>query len=159
MTCSKDDPLLVLLLAFKLEETPFGQLSYTRIYQLAWPCYQGMFKKGNPIVNVNDGKKIKLARIVRMHSDEMEEIDEAHAGDVVAMFGIDCRSMDTFSDGPMNLAMSSMFVPEPVMSLAVKPAEANMHNNFAKALTNLQRRTLHYVLRLIPKQRRRYSVV
>ena len=93
-----------------------------------------MLKKGNPIVNVNDGKKIKLARIVRMHSDEMEEIDEAHAGDVVAMFGIDCRSMDTFSDGPMNLAMSSMFVPEPVMSLAVKPAEAKMQNGFAKAL-------------------------
>ena len=125
VTCSKDDPLLAL--AFKLEETPFGQLTYMRIYQ-------GMLKKGNPIVNVNDGKKIKLARIVRMHSDEMEEIDEAHAGDVVAMFGIDCRSMDTFSDGPMNLAMSSMFVPEPVMSLAVKPAEAKMQNGFAKAL-------------------------
>ena len=124
--CSKDDPLLAL--AFKLEETQFGQLTYMRVYQ-------GMLKKGNPIVNVNDGKKIKLARIVRMHSDEMEEIDEAHAGDVVAMFGIDCRSMDTFSDGPMNLAMSSMFVPEPVMSLAVKPAEAKMQNNFAKALT------------------------
>jgi elongation factor G len=93
-----------------------------------------MLKKGNAIVNVNDGKKIKLARIVRMHSDEMQEIDEAHAGDVVAMFGIDCRSMDTFSDGNMDLAMSSMFVPEPVMSLAVKPRETKMQNNFAKAL-------------------------
>ena len=70
-----------------------------------------------------------------MHSNEMEDIDEAHAGDVVAMFGIDCRSMDTFSDGDMNLAMSSMFVPEPVMSLAVKPANTKMQNNFAKALT------------------------
>ncbi|KAL7532101.1 hypothetical protein ACHAXR_005264 [Thalassiosira sp. AJA248-18] len=126
VNCNKDDPLLAL--AFKLEETPFGQLTYMRIYQ-------GMLKKGNPIVNVNDGKKIKLARIVRMHSSDMEEIDEAHAGDVVAMFGIDCRSMDTFSGGNMNLAMSTMFVPEPVMSLAVKPAEAKMQNNFAKALT------------------------
>ena len=124
--CNKDDPLLAL--AFKLEETPFGQLTYMRVYQ-------GMLKKGNPIVNVNDGKKIKLARIVRMHSDEMEDIDEAHAGDVVAMFGIDCRSMDTFSDGNMDLAMSTMFVPEAVMSLAVKPAETKMQNNFAKALT------------------------
>eukprot|EP00984_Skeletonema_dohrnii_P006719 scaffold2398_cov94-Skeletonema_dohrnii-CCMP3373.AAC.2 len=126
VSCSKDDPLLAL--AFKLEETQFGQLTYMRIYQ-------GMLKKGNQIHNVNDGKKIKLARIVRMHSNDMEEIDEAHAGDVVAMFGIDCRSMDTFSDGDMNLAMSSMFVPEPVMSLAVKPAETKMQNNFAKALT------------------------
>ena len=71
------NPLLAL--AFKLEETQFGQLTYMRIYQ-------GMLKKGNHIVNVNDGKKIKLARIVRMHSDEMEEIDEAHAGDVVAIW-------------------------------------------------------------------------
>ena len=65
----------------------------------------------------------------------MEEIDEASAGDVVAMFGVDCRSMDTFSDGGLNLAMSTMFVPEPVMSLAVKPANNKMQNNFAKALT------------------------
>eukprot|EP00579_Thalassiosira_antarctica_P002505 CAMPEP_0201874418 /NCGR_PEP_ID=MMETSP0902-20130614/6683_1 /ASSEMBLY_ACC=CAM_ASM_000551 /TAXON_ID=420261 /ORGANISM="Thalassiosira antarctica, Strain CCMP982" /LENGTH=758 /DNA_ID=CAMNT_0048401289 /DNA_START=12 /DNA_END=2288 /DNA_ORIENTATION=+ len=126
VTGSKDDPLLAL--AFKLEETQYGQLTYMRVYQ-------GMLKKGNPIVNVNDGKKIKLARIVRMHSDDMEEIDEAHAGDVVAMFGVDCRSMDTFSDGNMDLAMSTMFVPEPVMSLAIKPSESKMHNNFAKALT------------------------
>jgi elongation factor G len=69
-----------------------------------------------------------------MHSDDMEEIDEAGAGEVVAMFGIDCRSMDTFSDGSMDLAMSSMFVPEPVMSLAIKPANSKMQNNFAKAL-------------------------
>jgi len=121
-----EDPLLAL--AFKLEETPFGQLTYMRIYQ-------GSLKKGNLIVNTSDGKKIKLARIVRMHSDDMEDIEEAGAGEVVAMFGVDCRSMDTFSDGPMNLAMSSMFVPEPVMSLSIKPADANkMQNNFAKAL-------------------------
>ena len=51
------------------------------------------------------------------------------------MFGIDCRSMDTFSDGNMNLAMSSMFVPEPVMSLAIKPANNKMQGNFGKALS------------------------
>eukprot|EP00979_Chaetoceros_neogracilis_P006824 scaffold1388_cov267-Chaetoceros_neogracile.AAC.61 len=120
-----DDSLLAL--AFKLEETQFGQLTYMRIYQ-------GTLKKGGQIVNVNDGKKIKLARIVRMHSNDMEEIDQAVAGEVVAMFGIDCRSMDTFSDGSMNLAMSSMFVPEPVMSLAIKPANGKMQTNFGKAL-------------------------
>jgi len=77
---------------------------------------------------------VKLSRIVRMHADDMEEITEAGAGEVVAMFGIDCKSMDTFSDGAMNLAMASMFVPEPVMSLSVKPAKTTMQNNFAKAL-------------------------
>ncbi len=130
VTGKNDDPLLAL--AFKLEETPFGQLTYMRIYQ-------GMLKKGNSITNVNDGKKIKLARIVRMHSDDMEEIDEAGAGEVVAMFGVDCRSMDTFSDGNMDLAMSSMFVPDPVMSLAIKPANAKMQGNFGKALAKFSK--------------------
>lgn len=125
VTAKSADPLLAL--AFKVDETQFGQLTYMRIYQ-------GALKKGNTIVNVNDGKKVKLSRIVRMHSDEMEEITEAGAGEVVAMFGIDCRSMDTFSDGNMNLAMSTMFVPEPVMSLSVKPKKNTMQNAFSKAL-------------------------
>jgi len=125
VTCKDDDPLLAL--AFKLDETPFGQLTYMRIYQ-------GSLNKGNFITNVNDGKKVKLGRIVRMHSDDMEDIEHAGSGEVVAMFGVQCKSMDTFSDGPQNLVMSSMFVPEPVMSLSVKPAESSMRNNFAKAL-------------------------
>ncbi|KAI2504673.1 Elongation factor Tu GTP binding domain [Fragilaria crotonensis] len=122
----------LLALAFKLEETNFGQLTYMRVYQ-------GKLKKGQVITNVSDGKKIKLARIVRMHSDDMEEIDEAVAGEVVAMFGVDCKSMDTFSDGAMNLAMSSMFVPEPVMSLAVKPKKKDMQDAFAKALNKFSK--------------------
>lgn len=125
VTCKDEDPLLAL--AFKLEETQFGQLTYMRIYQ-------GMLKKGMFITNVSTGKKSKLGRIVRMHSDEMEDIVEAHSGSVVAMFGIDCRSMETFSDGPTNFVMSSMFIPEPVMSLAIKPKEQGMRNSFSKAL-------------------------
>eukprot|EP00977_Amphora_coffeiformis_P029460 scaffold40823_cov191-Amphora_coffeaeformis.AAC.2 len=125
VTGKDDDPLLAL--AFKLDETPFGQLTYMRIYQ-------GSLKKGNFVTNVTDGKRIKLSRIVRMHSDDMEDITEAGAGEVVAMFGIDCRSMDTFTDGDTALAMSSMFVPEPVMSISIKPANNTMQNNFAKAL-------------------------
>jgi elongation factor G len=125
ISAKDEDPLLAL--AFKLDETQFGQLTYMRIYQ-------GHLAKGKMITNVNDGKKVKLSRIVRMHSDDMEEISYAGAGEVVAMFGVDCRSMDTFSDGPMNLAMSSMYIPEPVMSLAVKPAKTQMQNSFAKAI-------------------------
>jgi elongation factor G len=125
VTAKDDAPLLAL--AFKLDETQFGQLTYMRIYQ-------GHLAKGKLITNVNDGRKVKLSRIVRMHSDDMEEISYAGAGEVVAMFGVDCRSMDTFSDGAMNLAMSTMFVPEPVMSLSVKPVQQTMQNNFAKAI-------------------------
>jgi elongation factor G len=117
----------LLALAFKLEETPFGQLTYMRIYQ-------GTLKKGMFITNVNDKKKMKVPRIVRMHSDEMQDIAEAKAGEVVAMFGVDCRSMDTFSDGGTNLVMSSMYVPEAVMSLAIKPKNSLKMDAFAKAL-------------------------
>jgi elongation factor G len=98
----KEDPLLAL--AFKLDETQYGQLTYMRIYQ-------GTMKRGNSITNVSSGKKVKLARMVRMHSNDMEEIDGAAAGEVVAMFGVDCRSMDTFSEGDRSLIMSTMFVP------------------------------------------------
>jgi elongation factor G len=102
ITGKDEDSLLAL--AFKLDETQYGQLTYMRVYQ-------GMLKKGNSITNVSTGKKVKLSRIVRMHSDDMEEIDSAGSGEVVAMFGIDCKSMDTFSDGGMNIVMSSMYVP------------------------------------------------
>jgi len=102
VTGSSDDPLLAL--AFKLDETQYGQLTYMRIYQ-------GKLQKGNSITNCNTGKKVKLARIVRMHADEMEEINGAGSGEVVAMFGVECSSMDTFSDGNTNLIMRSMYVP------------------------------------------------
>lgn len=117
----------LLALAFKLEETPFGQLTYVRLYQ-------GTLFKGQRITNVRDGKTIKLARIVRMHSNEMEDIESATSGDVVAMFGVDCRSMDTLSDGPTHLVLSSMYVPDPVMSLSVRPKESGKQMQFGKAL-------------------------
>ncbi|OWM80153.1 hypothetical protein CDL15_Pgr019317 [Punica granatum] len=101
-------------LAFKLEEGRFGQLTFLRIYE-------GVIRKGDFIINVNTGKKLKVPRLVRMHSDEMEDIQEAHAGQIVAVFGVDCASGDTFTDGSVRYTMTSMNVPEPVMSLAVSP--------------------------------------
>jgi elongation factor G len=121
-------------------------LTYMRIYQ-------GMLKKGNYITNVNDGRKIKLSRIVRMHSDDMEDITEAGSGEVVAMFGVDCKSMDTFSDGSMNFALSSMFVPEPVMSLSVKPKDNNLQNQFAKALSKFTKEDPTLRIRYDPETR------
>ncbi|KAF3332660.1 elongation factor G [Carex littledalei] len=119
-------------LAFKLEEGRFGQLTYLRIYN-------GVIRKGNFIINVNTGKKLKVPRLVRMHSDEMEDIQEAHAGQIVAVFGVDCASGDTFTDGSVKYTMTSMNVPEPVMSLAVTPVSKDSGGQFSKALNRFQR--------------------
>ncbi|XP_042503566.1 elongation factor G-1, mitochondrial-like, partial [Macadamia integrifolia] len=119
-------------LAFKLEEGRFGQLTYLRIYE-------GVIRKGDFIININTGKKIKVPRLVRMHSDEMEDIQEAHAGQIVAVFGVDCASGDTFTDGSVKYTMTSMSVPEPVMSLAVSPVSKDSGGQFSKALNRFQR--------------------
>ncbi|CAA3029635.1 elongation factor G-2, mitochondrial [Olea europaea subsp. europaea] len=122
-------------LAFKLEEGRFGQLTYLRIYE-------GVVKKGDFIVNVNTGKKVKIPRLVRMHSNEMEDIQQAHAGQIVAVFGVDCASgitCDTFTDGSVRYTMTSMSVPEPVMSLAVSAVSKDSGGNFSKALNRFQK--------------------
>ena len=69
------------------------------------------------------------------------------------MFGVDCKSMDTFSDGSMNLALSSMFVPEPVMSLSVKPKDNNLQNQFAKALSKFTKEDPTLRIRYDPETR------
>jgi elongation factor G len=127
VTLESDPEKPLVMLAFKLEDGRFGQLSYLRIYQ-------GTLTKGKEIVNTRTGKKHKVGRLVRMHSDEMEDIDTAAAGDIVAMFGIDCNSGDTFTDGELSVAMTSMFVPEPVISLTVTPKDNKAQVNMSKAL-------------------------
>ena len=125
-----DKPLL--LLAFKLEDTRFGQLTYMRVYQ-------GVVNKGDFIINTRTGKKLKVPRLVYMHADDMEDIDKVSAGDIVAIFGVDCASGDSFTDGKINYAMSSMFVPDPVMSLAIAPKEQSAGGNFTKALQKFRK--------------------
>ncbi len=114
-------------LAFKLEDGRFGQLSYVRVYQ-------GQLKKGMEVTNTRTGKRHKVGRLVRMHSDDMEDIEESDPGDIVAMFGIDCNSGDTFTDGEVNYAMSSMFVPDAVISLTITPKDSKGQTNMSKAL-------------------------
>jgi len=114
-------------LAFKLEDGRFGQLTYMRVYQ-------GGIKKGDMITNMSNGKRVKVPRLVRMHADQMHDIEEVGPGQIVALFGIDCASGDTFTDGSVNVTMTSMFVPEPVIELAVSPKEKSGQVNFSKAL-------------------------
>jgi elongation factor G len=118
--------------AFKLDEGRYGQLTYMRIYQ-------GTVKKGDFIFNSRDGKKIKVPRLVKMHSNEMADIDQASAGDIVALFGVDCYSGDTFTDGESELTMTSMHVPEAVISLAVAPKAKENAANFSKALQKFRK--------------------
>jgi elongation factor G len=118
-------------LAFKLEEGKYGQLTYLRVYQ-------GRLKKGGYITNVKTNKKVKVARLVRMHSEEMEDVDEVGPGEICATFGIDCSSGDTFSDGTTQIAMSSMFVPDAVISLSITPKSKDVAN-FSKAINRFQK--------------------
>ena len=126
------DSLPFVGLAFKLEESPFGQLTYIRVYQ-------GQLRKGLFLYNARTDKKIKINRIVRMHSNEMEEVTSISAGEICAVFGVDCASGDTFTDGQLGYSMTSMFVPEPVISLSIKPKQSKDSANFSKAIARFQR--------------------
>jgi elongation factor G len=139
-----DSEMPLVMLAFKLEVSRYGQLTYVRVYQ-------GQLNKGDTIVNTRTGKEVKAGRLVRMHADEMEEIDSATAGDIVALFGIDCASGDTFTDGRVRYAMTSMHVPAPVISLAVKPKDKKAEMNLSKALTRFTKEDPTFKVYLDPE--------
>ncbi|ABS27013.1 elongation factor G [Anaeromyxobacter sp. Fw109-5] len=130
LTIDNDKPTVAL--AFKLEDGRYGQLTYLRIYQ-------GRLSRDMFITNMRTKKDHRVGRLVRMHSDEMEDIDAAGSGDIVAMFGIECNSGDTFTDGKVKLNMTSMHVPDPVISLSIKPADSKSEANMGKALRRFTR--------------------
>jgi elongation factor G len=125
LASDSEKPLVAL--AFKLEDGQYGQLTYVRVYQ-------GGLAKGATIINSRTGKKVKIGRLVRMHADQMEEIDAIPAGYIGALFGIECASGDTFLSPEVNYTMTSMFVPKPVISLAIVPKDNKSETNMSKAL-------------------------
>jgi len=131
-------------LAFKLEEGQYGQLTYMRIYQ-------GKIKRGDTITNVNTGKPVKVPRLVKMHSNEMEEIAEAGVGEICAMFGVDCHSGNTFTTQNTKLVMSRMHVPDPVISLSLTQTKKEQSSNFGKALQKFQKEDPTFRVKMDPE--------
>ncbi|MBF0206112.1 MAG: elongation factor G [Oligoflexia bacterium] len=125
-----DNTLPLVAMAFKITEDPFGQLTYTRIYQ-------GTLTKGDTLYNTRTGKKVRVGRIVRMHADERDNIDSAGAGDIIAMVGVDCASGDTFvgNDDIMHISCEGMFVPDPVIELSVKSKDKEHLARMSKGLS------------------------
>lgn len=118
-------------MAFKITDEQFGQLTYTRMYQ-------GLLKKGDTIWNTRTGKKVRVGRIVRMHSNDRENIDESGAGDIVALIGVDCASGDTFvsDENYLHVSCEGMHIPVSVIELSIK---AKDKDNQAKMSKGLQR--------------------
>lgn len=119
-------------LAFKLTLEAFGQLTYTRIYS-------GTLKPGDTVYNSRTGQKVQIGRVVRMHANKREEVKVAQAGDIVALLGVDCASGDTFSTGEPLVSLERMFVPEPVITLAITPKKQEDSDRLSKAFHRFQR--------------------
>ncbi|XP_062988113.1 elongation factor G, mitochondrial [Elgaria multicarinata webbii] len=129
----RDNSLPFLGLAFKLEAGRFGQLTYIRVYQ-------GMLKKSDNIYNTRTRKRVRVQRLVRLHADVMEDVEQVYAGDICALFGIDCASGDTFTDkSSTDLSMESIHVPDPVISVAMKPSNKNDLDKFSKGINRFTR--------------------
>ncbi|MBC7660664.1 MAG: elongation factor G [Chitinophagaceae bacterium] len=119
-------------MAFKIADENFGQLTYTRVYQ-------GTLKKGETYYNPRMGKSQRVGRLVRMHSNDREDVDIAYAGDIIAMVGVECASGDTYCSEGINVTMEKMFVPEPVIELAIKPAKQEDLVKLSKALNRFMK--------------------
>ncbi|MCC9599093.1 elongation factor G [Stieleria sp. JC731] len=119
-------------MGFKIVDDPFGQLTFMRIYQ-------GKIEKGGTYVNQRTGRSERFSRIVRMHSDKREEIDSAEAGDIVAIMGIDAASGDTYGASRDQCTLESMFVPDPVIKIAVAPKSRGDGDKMGKALQRFRK--------------------
>ncbi len=125
-----DAPLVAM--AFKLVEESFGQVTYMRVYQ-------GTLNKGTFYYNSRQKKRARISRILRVHSDQKEDIDSATAGDIVAVMGIECATGDTYCAEGTNLSLESIFAAEPVIDLSINPNKRADYDKLSKALNRFMR--------------------
>jgi elongation factor G len=129
---SSDPTKPLVCMAFKTVVEQFGQLTFTRLYQ-------GKIVKGDSYINTRTGKRIRFGRLVRMHSNEREDVEVAEAGDIVALVGVECASGDTFCSEGTNYSLERIFVPEPVIKLSIEPEKRDGADKLAKALERFRR--------------------
>lgn len=132
ITLSSDEDKPLVTMAFKTVLEQFGQLTYCRIYQ-------GKIEKGGTYINARTGKKTRFGRLLRMHANDREEIEEAGPGDIIAVVGVDCASGDTFCGGDADIALENIFVPEAVIRLSVEPLTREGSDRLGKALERFRR--------------------
>ncbi len=119
-------------MAFKIVEDPYGALTFMRVYQ-------GRFVKGGTYYNQRTGQKQRFSRILRMHADQREDVDQAQPGDIVAVIGVDAASGDTYASEHGYCTLQNMFVPEPVIQMAIAPADRRGADRLSKALHRFRR--------------------
>ncbi|MCX7890355.1 MAG: elongation factor G [Rhodobacteraceae bacterium] len=129
---SADDSQPFAGLAFKIMNDPFvGSLTFTRIYS-------GQLKKGDQMLNATKGKRERVGRMMMMHAINREEIDEAFAGDIIALAGLkETTTGDTLCDPANPVVLETMTFPEPVIEIAVEPKSKNDQEKMALALQRL----------------------
>ncbi len=127
-----DDTMPFSGLAFKIMNDPFvGSLTFTRIYS-------GMIKKGDTVQNTTKGKKERVGRMMMMHSIQREEIEEAFAGDIIALAGLkDTTTGDTLSDIKNQVVLETMTFPDPVIEIAVEPKTKGDQEKMSAGLARL----------------------
>ncbi|MBX3303966.1 MAG: elongation factor G [Nitrospira sp.] len=127
-----DDAEPFAALAFKIMSDPFaGQLTYFRVYS-------GALKTGTPVLNVTKGTKDRIGRLLKMHANKREEIDEVHAGDIAAAVGLKgATTGDTLADEKQPVLLEVMKFPEPVIAMAIEPKTKQDQEKMGFALQKL----------------------
>ncbi|UKO96997.1 elongation factor G [Nostoc sp. UHCC 0870] len=126
-----DDNEPLAALAFKIMADPYGRLTFVRVYS-------GVLKKGSYVLNATKNKKERISRLVLMKADDRQDVDELRAGDLGAALGLkDTLTGDTITEEGSPVILESLFIPEPVISVAVEPKTKNDMDKLSKALQSL----------------------